>query len=96
MNTAIKLLGNKATPGKVVSELVSRFGISPRQAHRYLQRARVAERPFPLPEAKEVFTVKLPSSLVGELRLTARQSKQPLSDLTSDALRAFLRKKAHG
>lgn len=96
VNTAIKLLGKKATPGKVVSELVSQFGISTRQAHRYLHRAQAAARPLPLPEAKEVFTVKLPSSLIGEIRSTARQSKQPLSDLTCDALRAFLRKKAHG
>jgi len=96
VNTAIELLQKKTTPGEVVSLLVDQFGISSRQAHRYLQRAQSAARPLSLPESKEVFTVKLPPTLIQEVRFTARRSKRPISDLTAEALRAFLRTKAHG
>jgi hypothetical protein len=96
VNAAIDLLRRDATPGEVVSSLVCRFEISMRQAHRYLQRAQTAAGPLSLPESKEVFTVKLPSALIQEVRFAARRSRRPISDLTAEALRAFLRKKAHG
>jgi hypothetical protein len=96
VNTAIELLRKKANPDEVVSSLVVQFEISSRQAHRYLQRAQTAAQPLSLPESKEVFTVKLPPTLIQEVRVSARRQKRPISELTAEALRAFLRKKAHG
>lgn len=96
VNTVIELLRNRATSAEVVSFLVAQFAISTRQAHRYLQRAQGITRPLSLPESKEVFTVKLPPTLIREIRSHARQKKQPIGELTAEALRTFLRKKAHG
>jgi len=96
VNTAIELLGKHATSGEVVSTLMKRFEVSSRQAHRYLQRAQSAAQPLSPPESKEVFTVRLPSGLIREVRCTARRRKQRISDLTAEALRAFLRERTHG
>lgn len=95
VNTAIELL-TKIPPGEAVSALMARFGISSRQAHRYVQRAQATQRPLSAPEVKQVFTVKLPLGLIREVRTTARKSNQRISDLTAKALWAFLQKRRDG
>jgi len=96
VNAAIELLQKNATPGEVVSALIAQFPISSRQAHRYLQRARRSDQPLSLPESKGVFTVKLPKDLIREIRCTARQRGRRISDVTAEALWAFLQRKNHG
>ncbi len=96
VNTAIELLRKNATSGEVVSSLIARFEVSSRQAHRYLRRAQTAAQPLSAPQSKEVFTVRLPPDLIQEVRSTARRRKQRISDLATEALRAFLQEKSHG
>jgi hypothetical protein len=90
INLAISLLTELSSSAQVTSELQRRFGISQRQAYRYVQEAAKAEAMLPIPERKVVFTVKLPISLVRSLREFARVSGQSISDITARALERVL------
>jgi hypothetical protein len=97
LNMAVDLLKKNASPQEVVSSLVHRAHVSVRQAYRYLQKAQQGPRRLPLPEAKAVFTVKLPESLIVRVRRQARHRGQPISDWVGQALQAFLeRSQRHG
>ena len=90
VNLAISLLRESTSNAQVTSELQRRFGISQRQAYRYVQEAAQADQMLPIPEQKVVFTVKLPISLVKSLRELARASGQSISDITARALKRVL------
>ena len=63
VNAAADLLDAGVPAAEAARELASRFGCSPRQAHRYVQRAaRSGHVAVPAPTA--VFTVKLPVPLI--------------------------------
>jgi hypothetical protein len=52
---------------------------------------------MPIPEEKAVFTVKLPRSLIGQVRRSARQSGMAISDWVARALkRSLAADSAHG
>ena len=97
LNKVIQLLGDRVSPGQAAAQLASQCHLSLRQAYRYVQRAQASAQELPVPEAKAVFTVKLPESLIREVRRRARRQKQSISGLVSEALRAFLQLgKGHG
>lgn len=73
-----------------LQELVGRYSLSPRQAYRYLQRARQLQRPVPVLAPTIAFTVKLPRPLVSQLRGFAAAHDLSLSQLVSQALSAML------
>jgi hypothetical protein len=94
---ALDLLKKKISPSEVVSSLVAKFDLSARQAYRYLQQAQSTTKPLALAQPKAVFTVKLPTNLIGRVRQVARKRRQSISDLVSEALEDWLTKsKAHG
>jgi hypothetical protein len=66
------------------------FGLSERQARRYVNAG--LERPdgVPVPERTAVFTVRLAPSLIGALRERAGASGQSLSAVTAEAVRGYL------
>jgi hypothetical protein len=70
---ALDLLKKKISPSEVVSSLVAKFDLSARQAYRYLQQAQSSTNPLALPQPKAVFTLKLPTSLIGRVRQVARR-----------------------
>jgi len=90
LNMAVDLLMKNASPQEVVSSLVRQTHVSVRQAYRYVHQAQQGQRRLPLPEAKAVFTVKLPQSLIARVRRRARRQDQPISDWVSEALQAAL------
>jgi len=92
INLTISLLKQLPSSRQVVIELIKRYGISSRQAYRYVQEAQDTNSLLPVPEQKIVFTVKLPWSLVQRLREFANAAGHSLSDLTSQALERFLRR----
>lgn len=97
VNLTISLLKQLPSSSRVVIELVNRYGLSRRQAHRYVQEAQETDTLLPVPEPKIVFTVKLPGSLVQRIRALANATGDSLSELTSDALERFLRRREkHG
>src|SRR5260370_16447765 len=88
VNAAADLLDAGVPAADAARELASRFGCSPRQAHRYVQRAgRSGHVAVPAPAA--VFTVKLPVPLIARVRAQPPASRRPLSAVVPHALAAF-------
>jgi len=97
VNATVSLLKQKASPAEAVSWLIAQYGISRRQAYRYLQQAQSARGPLPIPEAKRVFTVKLSISLIRQVRQQARRKGGTISRWVEAALRRSLNpRQGHG
>ena len=90
VNATIQLIEKKGSGSEVLREIVSRFGLSRRQAYRYLQLAQQAGAPWAIPEEKSVFTVKLPRPLIVQVRRQARQERTSISAWVEQALRLGL------
>src|SRR6476620_11876838 len=85
VNAAADLLDAGVPAADAARELAGRFGCSPRQAHRYVQRAgRSGHVAVPAPAA--VFTVKLPVPLLARVRTQAAASGRTLSGGAAQAL----------
>jgi len=97
VNAAIALLKKPTRKAEVVSAIMRRFGISRRQAYRYIHSAEMAGKPMEMPEQKVVFTVKLPQGLAARIRRLADSSERTLSAVVAQALETFLRSgRRHG
>ena len=97
VNATIRLLKRNSSPPEVLSRLIAKYRVSRRQAYRYLQQAQNARRPLTVPEAKQVFTVKLPISLIRQVRQQARRQGGAISRWVEAALRRSLnRRQSHG
>jgi hypothetical protein len=97
VNVTISLLKKKTSPSKVLTRLIGRYGLSRRQAYRYLQQAQKITPPLPVPETKAVFTVKLARGLIVEVRRQARRQNCSISDWVDQSLRLSLNQlKGHG
>ena len=92
INAALECLQQHASLAEAAQALTHTFGISKRQAYRYLKAAQAQGQPMPVPERKIAFTVKLSEGLIQELRQCASQTGLSLSELVSLALEAFLRR----
>jgi superfamily II DNA helicase RecQ len=89
VNAAADLLDEGVAAADAARLLAARFGCSPRQAHRYVQRAgRAGHVEVPAPAA--VFTVKLPVPLITRVRAHASSSGRTLSAVVAQALEEFL------
>jgi DNA-binding transcriptional regulator LsrR (DeoR family) len=89
INAAAELVATGAPAGEAARAVASRFGISERQARRYVDRAMRAGR-AEVPTAKVVFTVKLPVGLAARVRVHAKASGRTISALVAQALEEFL------
>ena len=96
INAAQVLLRKYTSTAKVGKLLVQRYGVSGRQAYRYILQAQKSKAPLPIPERKVVFTVKLPLSLVHRLRKLARSREKSLSAMVTHALELFLKRVRNG
>ena len=97
VNVTISLTKQSTSPGEALRSLIARYGLSRRQAYRYLHLARQAACPVTVPEAKTVFTVKLPVSLIREVRRQARQQRRSISGWVEQTLRGSLdQRQRHG
>ena len=92
INTALALLRRHDSRAAAAAELMQTYGMSRRQAYRYLQQAQAQGQPVAIPARKIAFTVKLPVDLIHALRTRAAVSEQSLSQLVTQALEGFLRK----
>ena len=89
INAATELLAANMGTAEVARQLARRYRLSERQAWRYVEQAR-EQGVVEVPKPKVVFTVKLPTDLVGRVRRHAKQNEQTLSALVAQALREFL------
>jgi len=96
INMALTLLRKRFSNDKITAVLVEQYGVSKRQAYRYIREAQKIKRELPIPEHKEVFTVKLPVSLVFRIRRFAKSTGDSISDIVTQALELFLKRRGHG
>ncbi len=96
LNAAVALLEERRSLSEAAATLAATYGMSKRQAYRYLNEAQNQSQPVPIPQRKIAFTVKLSEGLVQRLRQRARSSGQTLSELVSQALEALLGKGREG
>ena len=97
VNMTLNLLKRPSSSAEVLARLSVLYGLSRRQAYRYLRQARQAPGLQPIPEAKSVFTVKLPRPLIAEVRRQARREGSSISSWVDQALRHWLtQRKSHG
>ena len=90
INTAVLLMDKEKSTAKAATALADQYGISKRQAYRYVQEAEAIGKEIPVPDMKVAFTVKLSRNLIQALRRHARSTGQRLSDIVAQALKAFL------
>ena len=95
VNATVRLLREKASPQEALNWLVTHYGLSRRQAYRYLLQAQTVRGPVPVPETKGVFTVKLPVSLIRHVRQRCRQEGMAISQWVEAALQRSLNSR-HG
>jgi predicted DNA-binding transcriptional regulator YafY len=93
INAALALIEQVGAPAEVAEQLSARFGISKRQAYRYVQQAQLHGRKVLIPEPKTAFTVKLSDTLIQRLRAYAKSSGRSLSEVVTRALETFLSKR---
>jgi len=97
VNVTLSLLEKKTSPSKVLGRLIAHYGLSRRQAYRYLQQAQRITAPLPVPETKAVFTVKLARGLIADVRRQAQRQNCSISDWVDRSLRQSLKQlKGHG
>jgi hypothetical protein len=94
VNAAAALLEAGTSAAEAARVLAGRLGCSQRQARRYVALAAESGR-VPVPEAGEVFTVRLPARLAAAVREHARASGRTISSVAVQALEEFLAR-AHG
>ena len=97
LRAAQRLLADEIGMAEAAMALSRAFGLSRRQAYRYLELAR-ADAPAPSPIENSVsVTVKMPASLAGSLRDHANKRDVTTSEVVRQAVAAFLAtKRRHG
>lgn len=96
INHAYVLLKKEKPQSQIVERLIELYGVSQIQAYRYIQQAKENDGKVAIPEATEVFTVKLPISLINRIRKFARSKGMSISNVVRTALEEFLGKREHG
>jgi len=96
VNAVRSLLKEDSSRDKTISVIMDRFGVSRRQAYRYVEEALRTKHMVPVPERKVVFTVKVPESLVSLIRHIANATGESLSAIVTEALNAFLKRRGYG
>ena len=90
LNVAHRLLRRKVALPDAAQRLARQFGLSLRQAYRYLEEAAELKEPVEVTEATVPITLKLPPTTVRVLRAYARHSGLTIGVIVSRALDAFL------
>jgi hypothetical protein len=90
LNAAYRLLERNVALPEAARRLVEQFGLSPRQAYRYLEEAAALDEPVEIAEATVPITLKLAPSTIGALRSYARTRGLTLGEIVTRALARFL------
>ena len=89
LNAAHRLLERGVALPEAAHNLSHKFGLSLRQAYRYLEEAARLERPIEVTEATVPITLKLPPTTIRLLRLYARSSGLTIGTIVTRALEVF-------
>ena len=96
VNIAIAIMKGSESLSQAASTLARQEHLSRRQAYRYLREAAHLESAQAIPTQKTAFTVKIPIDLLEALRQNAKDSQCSLSEMTAQALNAFLLRRRGG
>src|SRR5664280_1040441 len=94
VSAAAGLLASGKAPLEAAHGVAQRFSVSVRQGRRYVEAA--AGGPVEVPEARVVFTVKLPASLAARVREHAHEQGITISAVVARALIEFLQRAQSG
>jgi len=90
LNAAHSLLSRGTGMSEAAVSLSRQFGLSRRQAYRYLQEAQAIGHPVPVVAPSVPITLKIPANIVGEVRAYSVISGLTLSEIVTRAITAFL------
>ena len=90
MKAAQELLARGTSMAEAAVALSRDFGLSRRQAYRYLEEAQAVAVPPAIAEASVTITLKIPSNIVRELRAYSAISGLTVSEIVRRALSTFL------
>ncbi len=90
INAAYELLAQGTPPATAPQELARSFGLSKRQAYRYLEQARSLSSPLEVPDQPVTLTVRVSERLVHAVRERSRRRGTTLSHFVTRALEAWL------
>jgi hypothetical protein len=90
LNAAYSMLQRNIALSEAMQRLSREFGLSERQANRYLKEATYLDRPVEVSEATVPITLKLPVRTARLLRAYARSSGLTIGAIVTRALAVFL------
>jgi predicted DNA-binding transcriptional regulator YafY len=90
LNAAHSLLVRGISMADAVVSLSRQFGLSRRQAYRYLQEAQAIGQAVPLVAPSVPITLKMPANVVRDVRAYAVLSGLTISEIVTRAITAFL------
>ena len=90
LNAAFDLLTQGHAVAPAAAMLTERFGLSQRQAYRYLQEAQAIKRPVPVSAPSVAITVKVPGDIAMKLREHAHATGSTIGDVVSRAVTALV------
>jgi hypothetical protein len=90
LNTAYGLLARGTSMAEAAVSLSRDFGISRRQAYRYLEEAQAIGHPVAIGEPAVPITLKIPSNVVRDLRVRAAATGLTLGEIVRRAIAAYL------
>lgn len=90
LNAAFDLLAQGCAVAQATDMLTEAFGLSRRQAYRYLQEAQTIKRPVPVASASVAITVKVPADVAAKLRSHAQATGSTIGDVVARAVLGLL------
>ena len=90
LNAAYGLLERNTELPEAAQSLSREFGLSRRQAYRYLEEASQLDQPVEVVEASVPITLKLPPRTIRQMRSYAKRSGLTVGEIVSRALSRFL------
>jgi predicted DNA-binding transcriptional regulator YafY len=90
LNAAHSLLARGTSMADAVVSLSRQFGLSRRQAYRYLQEAQAIGHAVPLVAPSVPITIKMPANVVRDVRAYAVLSGLTIGEIVTRAITAFI------
>jgi hypothetical protein len=90
LNAAFDLLVQGCAPAQAADMLTDGYGLSRRQAYRYVQEAQTIKRPVPVTPASVAITVKVPEDVASQLRAHAQATGATIGDVVARAVLGLL------
>ncbi|HEX7479238.1 MAG TPA: hypothetical protein VF331_15640 [Polyangiales bacterium] len=90
MNAAFDLLAQGCAVAQATDMLTDAFGLSRRQACRYVQEAQAIKRPVPIAPVNVAITVKVPEEIAAELRSHAQATGSTIGNVVARAVSGLI------